>query len=109
AIVAVVNLVDHGSHPFCILGSSEREWKSVDAVVGGANGPLNPLPAAGFVEGAPGACGRAELFGFGELLDRSAFDERTGAEAISHGKSPAGCRWRPAGRAVRGGFVPPAT
>ena len=27
-------------------------------------------------------------FGLGDLLNRSVFDERTGAEAISHGGSP---------------------
>ena len=43
---------------------------------------------AGLVERPPRARGRAARFGLGDLLDRSVFDERTGAEAISHGKSP---------------------
>jgi hypothetical protein len=87
-------------------GSSERDWESIDAVVGGANGALDDLEAAGFAKRAPGASGRAELFELGDLLDRSVFDERTGAEAINHGEVSCLVRWSPAERAVRGGFVP---
>src|SRR4029079_429939 len=69
-------------------------------------GERDNLEATGLSEGPPGSCGRAALFDLGDLLDRSALDERTGAEAISHGEVSCLYRWSPAGRAVRGGFVP---
>src|SRR5438477_10678611 len=92
-----------------LLGSSKGERISVDAVVRGANRLLDDGQTAGFAEGAPCARGGAGCFRLGDLFDRSAFDERTGAEAISHGETPAAVGGRRRRRAVRGGLSPPAT
>jgi hypothetical protein len=68
--------------------SSKRERISVYAIVGSADCLLDERKPAGLAKSAPGARGRAGGIDSSDLLDRAVFDERTGAEAISHGKSP---------------------
>jgi hypothetical protein len=70
---------------FSVSRGSEREWVCVDAVVRGAKRLLDDLQARSFAKPAPGASGRAVDFSLGDLFNRSVFDERTCAEAISHG------------------------
>src|SRR5438045_281261 len=86
--------------------SSERERKSIDAVIGRLQRQLHKGEAARFVERPPSPCAGADRFCLGDLLDRSVFDERTSAEAISHGKSPFMSMAAGEGWAVRGGICP---
>src|SRR5438309_11912361 len=93
----------------CLWGSSEGDREFVDAVVRGTDCLFDESEPACFIQRAPGSRGGPHGVELGDLLDGSVFVERTGAEAISHGKSPARFWWPPAGRAVRGGLSPPAT
>src|SRR5689334_16150279 len=67
---------------------SERQGISVDQVVGGLDRLLDQSQSHVRVERAPRPRGRARRFGNDNLRGRSVFDERTGAEAISHGAPP---------------------
>jgi hypothetical protein len=87
-------------------GSSEGERKTVDPVVGGTDRPLDQGQPAAIVQGTPGARGGPRRIKFSDLLDGSVFDERTGAEAISHGKSPARFSVAAGGAGCEGRFVP---
>src|SRR5881398_1153464 len=77
--------------------SSEGERVSVDAIIGRAKSMLDHLEPAGFAEDAPRPRCRTVRIHPGDLLDRSVFDERTSAEAISHGEVSCSCWWSPAG------------
>src|SRR6476661_4065215 len=85
-----------------LLMRSKCDRVAVDAVVGGAQRLLDDLEPAAFAQCPPRSRGRVGRLCLGDLLHRSVFDERTRAEAISHGKSPslsvvaggAGCEGR---------------
>src|SRR6476661_4574109 len=86
-VMAVVNLIDHRTILFSKRAGSKSQREAVDAVVGGTERALDQCEAASIVEHTPGSGRGAAGVGFGDLLGRSIFDERTGAEAISHGES----------------------
>lgn len=88
-VIAVVNLVDHGDHPFLhFLRGSDRQRVSVEPVVRGAKRQFDQLEAASLVEHVPGTSRRAHGVDFRDLLDRAVFNERTISVAIRHGASP---------------------
>lgn len=106
-VLAIENLIDHRNHPsffpFLPLRSAyfgDRSEKSRSACW--PECLLDDFQPARFAQRAPRAHQGPICFDLGRLPKGSAFDERTGAKAISQGKSPfllvvagkAGCEGR---------------
>src|SRR5437763_2380971 len=90
----------------CLWGSSEGDREFVDAVVRGTDCLFDESEPACFMQRAPGSRGGPHGVELGDLLDGFVFDERTGAEAISHGKSPARFSVAAGGAGCEGTFIP---